>query len=108
MILVLVAQTIFVSSADGISTSFGREHGGETSRVAAAWREQSGIRWSRVALSVYVSVASFLLVRFLLGLAFTRRLQRSSLVIRDERVTNKLAARAKSLRTLIRSAGNGI
>ena len=32
---VRVAQPIFVSSADGISTSFGREHGGVTSSVAA-------------------------------------------------------------------------
>ena len=95
---VRVAQPIFVSSADGISTSFGREHGGVTSSVAAAEREQSGIRWSRVALFVYVSVASFLLIRFLVGLAFTRRLQRSSQVIRDERIAGTLGARAKSLR----------
>ena len=40
---------------------------------------------------------SLLLRRFLVGLAFTRRLQRSSRVIRDERITDKLAARAKSL-----------
>ena len=52
---------------------------------------------SQVAFSVYFSVASFLLVRFLVGLAFTRRLQRSSRVIRDERIANKLVARAKSL-----------
>jgi beta-lactamase regulating signal transducer with metallopeptidase domain len=52
------------------------------------------VPWSPAAAVVYFAVALFLLVRFFVGLAFSRRLLRASQIIDDPRITMKLASRA--------------
>ena len=59
----------------------------------------STIPWSAVAISIYLSVALILLVRFFVGLAFGHRLKRASRTIDDPRLRSKLTfcARAAGL-----------
>jgi beta-lactamase regulating signal transducer with metallopeptidase domain len=52
------------------------------------------IRWSAIAAAIYLAVALILLARFIVGLAFGRRLLRASQRINDPRITRPLAARA--------------
>jgi len=54
----------------------------------------SSIPWTTLAAALYLSVASLLLARFFIGLAFTRRLLRASRTIDAPRLTQKLAAHA--------------
>jgi beta-lactamase regulating signal transducer with metallopeptidase domain len=54
----------------------------------------TSIPWSTVAAGIYLAVALFLQVRFLVGLAFSRRLLRSSQIIDDRRLTIRMASRA--------------
>jgi beta-lactamase regulating signal transducer with metallopeptidase domain len=56
------------------------------------------IQWSVVATAVYLAVALLLLVRFVVGLVFSRRLMRSSRRIHDPRVTARLATGAHDCR----------
>jgi beta-lactamase regulating signal transducer with metallopeptidase domain len=53
----------------------------------------SSIRWSVVAAGIYLAVAVLLLVRFVVGIVFCRRLLRASQTIREARVTQRLVAR---------------
>ena len=62
--------------------------------VAASSLNASTISWETVALGLYLAVASLLLGRFLLGLAFTRRLLRSSERVYDARARLPLDRRA--------------
>jgi beta-lactamase regulating signal transducer with metallopeptidase domain len=52
------------------------------------------IPWSTVAAGIYLAIALFLLVRFFVGLVFSRRLLHASQIIDDQRLTGKLASRA--------------
>jgi beta-lactamase regulating signal transducer with metallopeptidase domain len=54
----------------------------------------ASIPWSTVAAGIYLAVALFLLVRFFVGLAFSRRLLQASQIIDDPRLTASLASRA--------------
>jgi beta-lactamase regulating signal transducer with metallopeptidase domain len=56
----------------------------------------SSIRWNFVAAGIYLAVAFLLLVRFLVGIAFSHRLMQASHIIDLPRVTETLAARASS------------
>jgi beta-lactamase regulating signal transducer with metallopeptidase domain len=60
---------------------------------AVAHSRQS-IPWSMLALSMYVAVALFLLVRFAVGIVFSGRLIRAGHAIHDEHVRLRLASRA--------------
>lgn len=65
-----------------------------TSWFAMSW---SSISWSGIAAAIYFLVALILLVRFFVGLAFTRRLVNASHDILDPRVTTLLDARAQAV-----------
>jgi len=52
------------------------------------------VRWGKIATGIYLSVVVFLLVRFVVGIVFSRRLLQASQPIRDPRVTLKLSSRA--------------
>ncbi|MGA9981537.1 MAG: M56 family metallopeptidase [Candidatus Sulfotelmatobacter sp.] len=54
----------------------------------------ASIPWSAVAAGTYLAIALFLLVRFFVGLAFSRRLLQASQIIDDRRVTIRMASRA--------------
>ena len=54
------------------------------------------ISWSALATGIYLAVAFLLLVRFVVGLAFARRLIQSSQAIDDPRLNQKLASRASA------------
>jgi len=60
---------------------------------------RSAIRWNALAAAaaIYFAVASLLLVRFFVGLAFSRRLLRASQEIDETRLTLKLASRARTV-----------
>ncbi len=60
-----------------------------TTRIAS-----TSIPWSAIAAAIYLAVALILLARFIVGLAFSRRLLRASRRINDPRITRPLAARA--------------
>jgi beta-lactamase regulating signal transducer with metallopeptidase domain len=68
-----------------------------TPAAAAPPLFRSGIRWNALASAIYFAVASLLLVRFFVGLAFSRRLLRASQEIDETRLTVKLASRARTL-----------
>jgi beta-lactamase regulating signal transducer with metallopeptidase domain len=61
---------------------------------AASLSFSSSIPRSTVAAATYLVGAFFLLVRFFVGLAFSRRLLQASQIIDDQRLTAKLASRA--------------
>jgi beta-lactamase regulating signal transducer with metallopeptidase domain len=63
--------------------------------AATSLSPSSSTPWALVAAGTYLAVALFLLVRFFVGLAFSRRLMRASQIIDDPRVTARLAARAR-------------
>ena len=54
------------------------------------------IHWKALAITIYLSVALFFLIRMLTGFIFTRRLLRTSQRIHDFRVLQGLAARARA------------
>src|ERR1035437_3241800 len=56
----------------------------------------SSIPWSPISAAIYIAVALILLARFLVGLAFGRRLIQGSQRIDEPRVTLRLASRAYS------------
>lgn len=56
----------------------------------------SSIRWSALAVGIYLVVALMLLSRFFIGLAFSRRLLQASQPIGDLRLIQRLAARASA------------
>src|ERR1039458_10148270 len=62
----------------------------ETHPIASSSTRPS-VPWAVLASAIYLSVASILLVRFLIGLAYGRRLIRASQIIDDPLVTRKLA-----------------
>ncbi|MFZ0956630.1 MAG: M56 family metallopeptidase, partial [Candidatus Sulfotelmatobacter sp.] len=64
--------------------------------TAATSKLFPAIPWSSIAAGTYLAVAFFLLVRFLVGLAFGRRLLHASQTIDDPHVTTRLASRAHS------------
>ena len=58
---------------------------------------RSAIRWNALAAAIYFAVALLLLVRFFVGLWFSRRLLRASQEIDETRLTLKLASRARTV-----------
>jgi beta-lactamase regulating signal transducer with metallopeptidase domain len=62
-------------------------------RAQPTW---SPISWTTITAAIYLAVAFFLLTRFFVGLAFTRRLLRAAQPIDDPSVTEKLASRAQA------------
>jgi len=80
------------------SSSLAIDASANTPAVTAATFKSSpaSIPWSTVAAGTYLAVALFLLARFLVGLAFSRRLMRASQIIDDPRVTARLASRARA------------
>jgi beta-lactamase regulating signal transducer with metallopeptidase domain len=58
-----------------------------------AW---STVRWNDAATGVYFAMAFFLLTRFFVGLAFGRRLRRSSKAILEPRIAQSLASHARA------------
>ena len=63
------------------------------SPAASTRFEWSTIRWSVVAAEIYLATAFFLFARLFVGLAFGRRLRRSSQMIRETRITVRFASR---------------
>ena len=58
--------------------------------------EWSAIRWNLVAAGIYLALVFFLLARLFAGLTCTRRLRRSSQVIRDPRIADIFASHAQA------------
>jgi beta-lactamase regulating signal transducer with metallopeptidase domain len=56
----------------------------------------ASIPWATLAAATYFVVALFLLARFFVGLAFSRRLMQASQIIDDRRVTARLASQARA------------
>jgi beta-lactamase regulating signal transducer with metallopeptidase domain len=69
-----------------------------TPAAAAPPSLRSAIRWNALAAAIYFAVASLLLVRFFVGLLFSRRLLRASQEIDEPRLTLKLASRARTVK----------
>jgi beta-lactamase regulating signal transducer with metallopeptidase domain len=63
---------------------------------------RSSIPWSTLAIALYGAVTSFLLLRLVLGVVFSRRLLRAAHLIHDDRVTRRL--RSHVYRCRIKSA----
>jgi beta-lactamase regulating signal transducer with metallopeptidase domain len=61
----------------------------------------SAIRWSAVSGAIYLPVASLFLLRLFVGIAFGRRLLRTSRPIDETRLVQRLTFRAKSLRLAV-------
>ncbi len=57
----------------------------------------TSIPWSVVAVGIYLGVSLLLLVRFFVGIAFTRRLRQSSQIIDEWRLVSTLKHRASAL-----------
>jgi len=58
----------------------------------------ASIRWSTVAIGIYLAIALFLLTKLVIGIAFARRLARLSTPIDDPRVTiRRLASRSNRM-----------
>src|SRR5208283_4695272 len=62
-------------------------------RWYARW---SSLPWGKVAAGIYLLMASLLLVRFVVGLVFARRITQASDPIRDPRLALKLFCRARA------------
>jgi beta-lactamase regulating signal transducer with metallopeptidase domain len=56
----------------------------------------SSIPWNAIVAAIYLAMASLLLLRFFVGLAFGRRLVHASQIINAPRVTQRLASRARA------------
>jgi beta-lactamase regulating signal transducer with metallopeptidase domain len=68
----------------------------QVSSSSASSSLRSSIRWNLVAAGIYLAVAFLLLIRFLVGIAFSHRLVRASQIIDEPHVTRKLAAHASA------------
>ncbi|HET6175477.1 MAG TPA: M56 family metallopeptidase [Candidatus Sulfotelmatobacter sp.] len=75
-----------------------RETSTPTAKPVVASSEWPSISWSAVVTGLYLTVTLLLLVRFVVGLVFGRRLRKASEKIEDPRVTQRLAARARACR----------
>jgi len=64
------------------------------SPTASTRLDLSPIRWNLVAAEIYLATAFFFLARLFVGLAFGRRLRRSSQMIRETRITVRFASRS--------------
>jgi beta-lactamase regulating signal transducer with metallopeptidase domain len=58
----------------------------------------ASIPWSLIAAQIYLAVALLLLLRFVIGLAYSRRLVQAALPIAHPRLTFALASRASALK----------
>jgi beta-lactamase regulating signal transducer with metallopeptidase domain len=76
------------------SLESGRATNAPTVTAATSKSLPAPIPWSTVAAGIYFAVALVLLMRFFVGLAFSRRLLRASKIINDQCLTAKLASRA--------------
>ena len=56
----------------------------------------SSVQWSVIAAGVYLAIAFLLFTRFVVGIAFGRRLMRASRIVDKARVVTRLAAFAKA------------
>jgi beta-lactamase regulating signal transducer with metallopeptidase domain len=66
-----------------------------TGTVATSPSPPASIPWSAVAAGTYLVAALFLLARFCVGLAFSRRLLKASQIIDDARLTTRLASQTR-------------
>jgi bla regulator protein BlaR1 len=57
----------------------------------------SSIPWSVVAAGIYLAVLLLLLVRFCIGIVFTRRLMRAAKLVDDSHITQRLGSHALAL-----------
>jgi len=89
------AQKPKLAPVSGKATS--RTDTPRTPAAAATPSFRSGIPWNALAAAIYFAVASLLLVRFFVGVAFSRRLLRASQEIDEPRLTLKLASRARTV-----------
>jgi beta-lactamase regulating signal transducer with metallopeptidase domain len=98
------AQKPKLAPASGNATS--RTDTPATPAAAAPPSFRSGIPWNALAAAIYFAVASLLLVRFFVGLLFSRRLLRASQEIDEPRLTLKLASRARTVKlsSILRAA----
>ncbi len=96
-----VRQRAIVSSP-AIAIHSTRVRGDERSQTVPAadassvQAERASISWGTIAAALYTSVSLFLLIRFLIGTVFSRRLLRAARTIDDPRVARKLASRAQA------------
>jgi beta-lactamase regulating signal transducer with metallopeptidase domain len=98
------AQKPKLAPASGQTTS--RTDTPRTPAATAPPSFRSAIRWNALAAAIYFAVASLLLVRFFVGLLFSRRLLRASQEIDEPRLTLKLASRARKVKlcSILRAA----
>lgn len=89
------AQKLKLAPGSGNATS--QKDTPATPAAAAPPSFRSGIPWNALAAAIYFAVASLLLVRFCVGLAFSRRLLRASQEIDETRLTLKLASHARTV-----------
>lgn len=93
---VKVSQTIAVVPIDLNSTPRKQATLAAVGPAASTRFERSTIRWNVVVAEVYLAMAFFLLARLFVGLAFGRRLRRSSQMIGETRITVRFASRAQA------------
>jgi len=89
-------QTIAVAPIDLNSTARKQATLAAVGPAAPTRFEWSTIRWNVVAAEIYLAMTFFLLARLFVGLAFGRRLRRSSQMIRETRITVRFASRAQA------------
>jgi beta-lactamase regulating signal transducer with metallopeptidase domain len=90
-----VQSTAATDSNPSLEVTQRNDKVGRSSRMA---RALASIRWSAVAACIYLAIALFLLVKLVIGIAFARRLARSSTPIDDPRVSSRrLASRSNRL-----------
>jgi beta-lactamase regulating signal transducer with metallopeptidase domain len=89
-------QTIAVAPIDLNSTPRKQATITAVGPAAPTRFEWSTIRWNVVAAEIYLAMNFFLLVRLFVGLAFGRRLRRSSQMIRETRIAVRFASRAQA------------
>ncbi len=95
---VRASQTIAVAPIDLNSTARKQATLAAAGPAASTSFEWSTIRWNLVAAEIYLVMAFSLLARLFVGLAFGRRLRRSSQTIRETRITVRVASRAQASR----------
>jgi beta-lactamase regulating signal transducer with metallopeptidase domain len=93
---VKASQTIAVAPIDLNSTPRKQTALSAVSPAASTRFEWSTIRWNVVAAEIYLAMVFLLLARLFVGLAFGRRLRRSSQMIRETRITVRFASRAQA------------
>lgn len=75
--------------------------GQESSQKSIAVRIES-LSWTSIATAIYLAVAMILLLRFLIGLAITKRLVKRSQELTDQRLRSILSSRTPSNSSLTR------